>query len=281
VNRRVVESLIRCGAFDFTEASRASLWQALGGTLERAQRDLRARELGQVSLFGVEAESIDPELPEVPEWNAAELLGYEKEMLGFYLTGHPLREHARPLELFTSFRLDRVPDDPGRRREVWVGGLLGGLRVTNTKKGDLMARAALEDLGGTLDIVFFPKTYAKFSALLQADAPVLVKGNVAGEPERPELHAEEILKLADAWNQRTSRVVVAVREDELAGDRLAELRRTLDLVPGSVPVSFELGLATGAAAVFDLPRHRVRVSESLVREIDGIFGRGATRCRVA
>ena len=281
VNRRVVESLIRCGAFDFTKASRASLWQALGGTLERAQRDLRARELGQVSLFGVEAESIDPELPEVPEWNAAELLGYEKEMLGFYLTGHPLREHARPLELFTSFRLDRVPDDPGRRREVWVGGLLGGLRVTNTKKGDLMARAALEDLGGTLDIVFFPKTYAKFSALLQADAPVLVKGNVAGEPERPELHAEEILKLADAWNQRTSRVVVAVREDELAGDRLAELRRTLDLVPGSVPVSFELGLATGAAAVFDLPRHRVRVSESLVREIDGIFGRGATRCRVA
>jgi DNA polymerase-3 subunit alpha len=234
-----------------------------------------------VSLFGVDVESDDPELPEVPEWNAAELLGYEKEMLGFYLTGHPLREHARPLELFTSFRLDRVPDDPGRRREVWVGGLLGGLRVQNTRKGDLMARASLEDLGGTLDIVFFPKTYAKFSALLQADAPVLVKGNVAGEPERPELHAEEILRLADAWNQRTSRVVVAVREDELGGGRLADLRRTLDLVPGSVPVSLELGLVTGAAAVFDLPRHRVRVSESLVREIDGIFGRGATRCRVA
>jgi DNA polymerase-3 subunit alpha len=280
VNRRVIESLIRCGAFDFTKATRASLWQALAAALERAQRDQRDRDLGQVSLFGVEAQREEPPLPEVPEWASAELLAGEKEMLGFYVTGHPLREHARPLDLFTSFRLDRIPDDPGRRREVWIGGLLSGLRVTNTKKGDLMARAALEDLGGALDVVFFPKTYAKFSALLQGGAPVLVKGNVAGEPERPELHADEILLLADAWNQRTSRLVVAVREEELSPERLTELRRALDLVPGSVPVSFELALPGGAVAVFDLPRHRVRVSESLVRELDAIFGRGATRCRV-
>ena len=281
VNKRVLESLIKCGAFDFTKATRASLWAALPIALERAQRLQRDREAGQVSLFGLDEPSADPALPEVKEWESAELLGYEKEMLGFYVTGHPLREHARPLELFTSFRLDRVPDDPARRREVWIGGLLGGLRVQNTKKGDLMARALLEDLGGSLDVVFFPKTYAKFSALLQADAPVLVKGNVGGEPERPELHAEEILPLADAWNQRTSRIVVQVTADEIAGERLRELRRALDLVPGTVPVGFELALPGGAVAVFDLPRHRVRVSEKLVSELDGIFARGATRCRVA
>jgi DNA polymerase III subunit alpha len=281
VNRRVIESLIRSGAFDFTKATRASLWQALPAALERAQRDLRDRELGQVSLFGVELQSTEPELPEVAEWADAELLAGEKEMLGFYVTGHPLREHARPLDLFTSFRLDRVPDDPGRRREVWIGGMLGGLRVQNTRKGDLMARATLEDLGGTLDVVFFPKTYAKFSALLQGDAPVLVKGNVSGEPQRPELHADEILRLADAWNQRTSRIVLGVREDELSPERLAELRRALDLVPGSVPVSLELALPAGATAIFDLKGRPVCVSEQLVRELDEIFGRGATRCRVA
>ena len=281
VNRRVVESLIKCGAFDFTKATRASLFSALPAALERAARLARDREAGQVSLFGLEEPTHDPALPELPEWASAELLGYEKEMLGFYVTGHPLREHARPLELFTSFRLDRVPDDPARRREVWIGGLLGGLRVTNTKKGDLMARASLEDLGGSLDVVFFPKTYAKFSALLQADAPVLVKGNVGGEPERPELHADEILPLADAWNQRTSRMVIEAGAEELGGERLRELRRALDLVPGSVPVGVELALPGGAVAVFDLPRHRVRVSEKLVSELDGIFGRGATRCRVA
>src|SRR5262249_11601311 len=173
VNRRVVESLVKCGAFDFTKATRASLFSALPAALERAARLARDREAGQVALFGLEEPTHDPALPELPEWPTAELLSYEKEMLGFYVTGHPLREHARPLELFTSFRLDRVPDDPARRRDVWIGGLLGGLRVTNTKKGDLMARASLEDLGGSLDVVFFPKTYAKFSALLQADAPVL------------------------------------------------------------------------------------------------------------
>ena len=84
-----------------------------------------------------------------------------------------------------------------------------------------------------------------------------------------------------AWNQRTSRMVIEAGAEELGGERLRELRRALDLVPGSVPVGVELALPGGAVAVFDLPRHRVRVSEKLVSELDGIFGRGATRCRVA
>jgi DNA polymerase-3 subunit alpha len=281
VNRRVIESLIKAGAFDFTKATRASLWQALPAALERAQRESRDRELGQASLFGVSETRAVPVLPEVAEWGSQELLAGEKEMLGFYVTGHPLFEHARSLDLFTSFRLDRVPDDPSRRREVWIGGLLAGLRVQNTKKGDLMARATLEDLGGTLDVVFFPKTYAKVSALLQSGAPVLVKGNVAGEPERPELHAEEILMLVDAWNQRTSRLVVRVAEEGASGERLRELRRALDLVPGPVPVSLELQLPGGAAALFDLPRHRVNVTEGLVSQLDELFGRGTASCRVA
>ena len=281
VNRRVIESLIRAGAFDFAKATRASLFAAVPAAIERAAREQRDRELGQVSLFGVAAASAAPQLPEQAEWPEAQRLAGEKEMLGFYVTGHPLREHARPLELFTSFRLDQVPVDPSRRREVWVGGLLAGLRVQNTRRGDLMARATLEDLGGTIDIVFFPKTYAKFSALLQAQAPVLIKGNVAGETERPELHADEIVQLADAWTQRTSRLSVVVPETTVDGERLASLRRVLDLVPGPVPVGLELRLASGAEAVFDLPRHKVRVTQELVHDLDRIFGNGAARCRVA
>jgi hypothetical protein len=92
-----------------------------------------------------------------------------------------------------------------------VGGLLSGLRVQNTKKGDLMARASLEDLGGSIDIVFFPKTYAKFSAWLQAETPVLIKGNVSGEPDRPELHADEIVRLATPGPAH-SRLSVVVSE---------------------------------------------------------------------
>jgi DNA polymerase-3 subunit alpha len=281
VNRRVVESLIKAGAFDFTKATRSALFSGVAAALERAAREQRDRELGQASLFGVAAPSPEPRLGELAEWPSAELLAGEKEMLGFYVTGHPLREHSRPLELFTSFRLDQIPEDPGRRREIWVGGLLGGLRVQNTRKGDLMARATLEDLGGTLDVVIFPKTYAKFSALLQAETPVLVKGNVAGEPDRPELHADEVVRLADAWTQRTSRLSVVVGADEAEGERLARLRRLFDLIPGPVPVSLELRLPSGAEAVFHLPKHKVRVTEELVREVDGIFGRRVARCRVA
>ncbi|MBM4335607.1 MAG: DNA polymerase III subunit alpha [Deltaproteobacteria bacterium] len=281
VNRRVIESLIRAGAFDFTKATRASLFAAVPAAIERAQREQRDRLLGQESLFGVEAPTAAPALAEVEEWPEEQRLAGEKELLGFYVTGHPLREHARTLELFTSFRLDQIPVDSGRRRDVWVGGLLSGLRVQNTKKGDLMARASLEDLGGSIDIVFFPKTYAKFSALLQSESPVLIKGNVAGEPTRPELHADEIMPLLDAWTRRTSRLSIVVAACDAGGERLASLRRVLDLVPGPVPVQLELRLESGAEAVFELPSHKVRVTQELVQDLDQILGTGAARCRVA
>ncbi len=280
VNRRVIESLIRAGAFDFTKATRSSLFAAVPGAIERAQREQRDRELGQVSLFGDETPSATPSLTVLEEWPESQRLAGEKDLLGFYVTGHPLREHAQPLELFTSFRLDQVPVDPGRRREVWVGGLLAGLRVQNTKKGDLMARARLEDLGGSIDVVFFPKTYAKFSALLQSESPVLIKGNVAGEPTRPELHADEIVRLEDAWTLRTSRLAVRVSAHAASAERLAGLRRVLDLVPGPVPMHLEMRLPNGAEAIFDLPRHKVRVSQELVHDLDALFGTGAARCRV-
>ena len=144
-----------------------------------------------------------------------------------------------------------------------------------------MARAGLEDLGGSIDIVFFPKTYAKFSALLQSESPVLIKGNVAGEPTRPELHADEIMPLLDAWTRRTSRLSIVVAARDAGGERLASLRRVLDLVPGPVPVQLELRLESGAEAVFELPSHKVRVTQELVQDLDQILGTGAARCRVA
>ncbi|MCP4005840.1 MAG: DNA polymerase III subunit alpha [bacterium] len=280
-NKRVIESLIRCGAFDFTKATRASLWEALSGAIERGQRTQRDRLLGQGNLFGDAEAGAVPKLPEVTEWPAAQRLDGEKEMLGFYITGHPLADHGRVLDLFSRFPLDGSPTDPGARKDAWLGGILVGFKTQKTRKGDLMARAQLENMSGTLGAVFFPKTYEKFAPLLRAEARLFLKGNLASESERPELHVDEVIPLEEAWSRCTTRLELRIPGEGATPERLAKLRSLLDLVPGPVPVGVELKLPNGAEAILDLKRHRVSVSDELVTRVESLFGEGVVACLVS
>ena len=279
VNRRVIECLIRCGAFDFTKATRASLWEALAAALGRGQRRQRDREQGQGSLFGDAEPTLEPRLGEVEEWPRTQLLAGEKEMLGFYVTGHPLLEHEETLALFSSFRLDQLAEST--QLEVWLGGMLSGLRTQKTRRGELMARARLEDLGGAIDAVIFPKVFDRCSVMLRSEAPVLIRGSLMRGGERPEIHVDEVVPLADAWQRCAQELTIELAAETATTERLRDLRAILDLMPGKVPVRVELRLSNGTQAVLALPRHPVSISEDLVRRVDRLFGARVARCRVA
>ncbi len=279
VNRRVVESLIRCGTFDFTKATRASLWEALPGALERGQREQRDRELGQGSLFEDLGPASELALAEVEEWTRSQLLAGEKEMLGFYVTGHPLADQRATLERFSAFPLEAIPETAARQ-DVWLGGLVSGVRTQKTRRGDLMARARLEDLSGTINAVFFPECYESSAALLRGGKPVFLKGRLAGDGERLELQVQEVIPFEEAWTRCTTRLSLRLRAEAVNAQRLRSLRSILDLVPGSVPVTLELVLPGGAEAVLYLRRHRVAVSLDLVGQIDGLFEMPVAHCRV-
>jgi DNA polymerase-3 subunit alpha len=277
VNRRVIESLIRCGAFDFCGARRAQLMAALDAALERGQRTLRDRELGQGSLFG-EGPAAEPRLPAVAEWPRSELLAGEKEMLGFYVTGHPLLDHERVLRCFASFPLDRIPDIGGQRPEVWLGGLLSGLRTQKTRKGELMARAQLEDTSGAIAAVFFPRTFDQYAPLLRGEEPLFLRGKLSADEDRVELHVDEVIPIAHAWSRCTRRLVLGVDAGAADPERLRGLRALLDLQPGDVPVSLELRLPDGCNALLDLTQHGVAVSCELVDKIDALFSAEVATC---
>ncbi len=279
VNRRVIESLIRCGAFDFLKATRASLWEALPRALERAQRMQRDREAGQESLFGGPEALVEPPLPEVPEWSESERLAAEKEILGFYVTGHPLTQHATILGRFTTVRADRIAEAP-RGTKIRVGGLLAGLTTTKTRRGKLMARAVLEDLGGTLDVVFLPDPFDRHAELLRAEEPLLVEGTLQPESERPELVADVVVPFREAYAHYTRALYVDAREDQTTEDSLGRCRAALDLAPGEAPVFLRVALPSGAQASLELRRHRVTVTAELVRELEQIFGEESVTCCV-
>ena len=134
VNRRVIESLIRCGTFDFQKVTRASLMEALPAAIERGARQQRDRAVGQASLFGGGENEPEPRLPEVEEWNRVDLLGGEKEMLGFYVTGHPLQDFERAITFFSQLKLGEIGEEV-KGRTVRIGGLLSGISDPADAKG--------------------------------------------------------------------------------------------------------------------------------------------------
>jgi len=278
VNRRVIESLIRCGAFDFQKATRASLMASLPLALttgQRAQRDLR---VGQASLFGSGGIEDEPPLIEKSEWPTSELLAGEKDALGFYVSGHPLESHSQTLEFFSSAAIEAL-DGTWREREVRIGGLVNGLRTQKTRKGALMARAQLEDLSGSLGVVFFPKVFEQYGAVLREEQCLFVSGKLQIDAERSELLAEEVLSMEDAWRKYAREFRVRVRADSLTRDRLRDLRGILDMVPGKTPSVLCICLPDGAEAELALPNHQVGPSDELIHRVDGLFGQRVATCR--
>jgi DNA polymerase-3 subunit alpha len=278
VNRRVVESLVRCGAFDFSCAPRATLYAALDALLESGARLQRDRAAGQGSLFGGGAPAAPPPLPAVAEWPEAQRLAGEKEMLGFYLTGHPLREHADTLARFAEIATNEI-GEPHRGRTLRLAGMIGALSTRKTRAGGLMAKAVLEDLAGTLDVVIFPAVFDRYAELLRQTEPVLVRGQVQLETERAELQLEEVVPLAQAWSSAVRALELRVGEPLLSRDRLDALRALLDLSPGPIPVSLRIELASGAEALLELTRHKVAVSAEWVARVDALFGARVVQCR--
>jgi DNA polymerase-3 subunit alpha len=282
VNRRVVESLVRCGAFDSLHPNRAACWTALDAALESGAAAQRDREIGQSSLFGSPTET-RPQggaLPDTPPWTEQERLAHEKEVLGFYVTGHPLEAHAAELARFADVTATTASEKAGR--EVRAGGLLTLLRETRTRRGDTMAFGTIEDLEGAFELVIFAEPYGRLRALLkqaqspdpaQGPLPLLVSGTLeASDP--PKLLVRDAIKLAEAAEKLSAQVRIRVLHTEATRDRLVALRRVLEAHRGDCGVVLHLVIPGESETVVGLPSKRgVDPSEALLRAVDGLFGR--------
>ncbi len=279
VNRRVVESLVKCGAFDSLHANRARVWNALDAALEQGASAQRDRELGQGSLFGAATgtEEVARELPEAPAWTDAERLAGEKEVLGFYVTGHPLQAHSAELARWTDVSAGTAAAKV--TREVRAGGVLTAYRETRTRRGLTMAFATLEDLEGSFELVIFPDTWTTSREVLikakegGATVPLVAEGTLeSADPAR--MLVRRLFALADAASHLAVRVHIAVRAEEATRDRLLALRSLLKAHAGDCSVVVHLRIPGESETVLGLgDSSGVDATPALLREIDGLFGR--------
>jgi len=210
VNKRMIENLIKGGAFDSVAGSKRQLLTILDLCLEQGHEILRSKSSAQISLFdfdeeqtGLTSRYAPIPLPDVPEFSSQELLAMEKQILGLYVSGHPLDNYTKVISEKTSVSLAELTEEHDQQRIV-VAGMINTFKISTTKKGDTMATCQFEDLTGSIEMLVFPKTFVRYREMIEKDAIVLVKGRYLAQDENPKLSADEILPLPDdaTWNER-------------------------------------------------------------------------------
>jgi len=290
VNRRVIESLIKCGAFDGTQVSRARMIGALDDAMKAGQAHQRDQSSNQIDIFamlGTPAKGANKPgdvYPQVTEWTSQETLAFEKEALGFYITGHPLDKFERALTRITSGTVS-ASKEKAQSGEIRLGGVVSTLKLRNTKKGDRYANFNLEDKTGFIEVIVWPDIYKKSAELLSADDPIFVKGRLEVGEERMQVIANEIVLLADAAkNQKNGqtngngrsngeKVHLYVRESEVSADELVRLRDTLLDYPGPATVYLHMLASANGETIIELPEQvRITSSPALADTVERLFG---------
>jgi DNA polymerase-3 subunit alpha len=278
INKRVLESLIKAGAFDSLGLPRSQCFHLIDRMLEFAHEVQRAKTAKQSLLFG--GDRLDP--PEIPAdvrtmrpWDEALTLSYEKDALGFYITGHPLAQYKnlRRLISHTVVELDESRDAGS---EVRLAGIITGVKALKTKKDESMAAFALEDMSGRVDVVAFPESFRKFYEFIHEDTQVWLKGKFVGEGDNRKIQVVHMMPLADAFQSQATKVVIRIFVPGLEETVLDSLRDILEKNPGDCPVFFELETPhVNKVVTQSVEVKGVAPSETMAKAIEDVLGEGS------
>jgi DNA polymerase-3 subunit alpha len=287
VNRRVLESLIKAGAFDSLGLPRAHLMANADAALETGQRQQRERAEGQGSFFDLLPASPSAAKPEpvavVPEWDADQRLAFEREVLGFYVSGHPLARYQSVVEsLGITGSGDLASRSPGSR--VLLFGQVAAIKETSTKSGNRMAFVTLEDMDGTVEVTIFPEPYRAAAEQLRSRDPLLIRGRLDDSDKGRVVLADDVRPLEQVLSAAAGRVGAArepnalrirVRPGDDPAGPMAAVRQACAEHPGSVPVFLHLMLPAQEVVV----RSRglaVDAGPELLGKLEALLGPAAT-----
>ncbi len=245
VNRKVIESLIKAGAFDSLGGKRAQYMKVLDQALDHAKAVQRDRLSGQMNLFslagpeqatGTEQEI---ELPDIEDWPELKKLTYEKETVGFFLTGHPLEAVMGDIRRLVDTDIEHL-EEWRDGQAVRVGGLIQQVKEHKSRKGDRMAFTVLEDMTSRVEVIVFPSTFEQCSHLLGSEEPLIVLGTVQQGERGAKIIAQSIDRLADAFAKYTEKTIIRLQADKTSRQHMEQIKEMLYSFHGKVPVYLTL-----------------------------------------
>jgi DNA polymerase-3 subunit alpha len=294
MNKRVLESLIKAGALDGF-GRRAQLMAASDKAIERAQKAQRDLASGQHGLFGIFDDqsahtAASDALPNIPDWDENERLQAEKEVLGFFVSGHPLDKYADKLRnlagiVDTATALEMKPSPPPTRRgeraenEVQIAGVIVGLKVAKSKRsGELYAQAQLEDTVGKIDLICFPKDYATLAESLKIEVPVVVRGALRAEEDAAnKLCLSSIQPIEELKVKLPKNLRIKVQLDVASDALLRELHGIIGDAPGPGRVMINLEQRGEYCVVLEPAGFQVAADRAFIDRTELLLGRGAVQ----
>ncbi|MGI6605927.1 MAG: DNA polymerase III subunit alpha [Peptococcia bacterium] len=283
LNRRVIENLIKAGAFSTVHEGRAQLLMVLQACLDQAMAWQRDKNSNQINLFDLAQGDAERErlacppipLPEVREFTEKEILQMEKEVLGLYLSGHPLAQFKGVLERKTSGTIENLVAAGEDREAVTLGGIITAPRRSVTKRGQTMAYFVLEDLTGSIDALLFPSNLLKYNQLLQEDLPVLVTGRLNLQDDKPKILVDRMQSLEH--NQAGRKLYLKISSLAEKEEIWQRLLPVIKQYRGNSPVY--LYYPENNKLIESNQKYWVEVSPPLLRELEKILGEGAVSVR--
>jgi DNA polymerase III subunit alpha len=283
LNKRVLESLIKSGAMD-SLGRRAQLMAVIDRAIERAQKTQRDAESGQHGLFGVfqqeEGHNGNERLPEVPDWDEHTRLANEKEILGFFITGHPLEKYKDKLADFSALTVEEIcaMKSSTGRDEICTGGIIGNVRVLKSKRGDFYAQGTLEDMSGSVDMLVFPDAYKRLQDKVKLEVPALVRGGVRiEEGANPKLTVSEIMPLEEAKAPLPRSIRIRIPLENANDSTVDALHSLFSERKGEAKVLFDLERQGDFMVVMEAEGYNVQPDRNFIARVEQLCGRGSVR----
>ena len=284
--KAALESLVKAGALDVLGGTRKQLLAVLDKAIQAGTARMADRRSGQKSLFGdfAEKEPNQPQavLPDVGEFASRERLLMEKEVLGFYLSSHPLAEYVSTLSQYCSHTVEKISEIP-ERAEIMLGGMMASLKFSNAKNSKPGAPSRyvmfdLEDLTGTVRCIVWPSTFVEVGELVKPDAVVVIRGVVDRRGgDEANIIVDEIMPLEQLSERYTTGLLIRVEEAVHGADILPKVREVVRGYPGNRDLELLLNLADGSRVRLKSNRLRLEITKELEQRIDDLLGPGNYR----
>ncbi|MBE0572033.1 MAG: DNA polymerase III subunit alpha [Ignavibacteriaceae bacterium] len=273
VNKRALEGLVISGAFDSVSSCRASLFESVELALEHSHKIQNSKLASGDSLFGETDEIIvpEPKLKAADAWSEKERLSKEREVVGFYISGHPLRKYEIEYKSFANFHIGEA-EETGEIENVRACGVITDIRTKIDKSNKQMAFFTIDDFTGSCECLMFSKVYADYGKYVQKEEPVFVIGNLESSGDTVKMHVNKLLPIDIARNELAGGIRINIVKEKVPPEKLIELQPVLEKYSGKTPVFIQLFSNGSRSSVYALKNNRVDLSTELFNKLTELFG---------
>ena len=276
VNKKVMESLVQAGGFDSLQGHRAQLMASVDLAAAYSQRVHVQRANGQTNIFDSDDPGTNanhPALPDATPWSQGEQLSREKELLGFYFSGHPLGKHRLELQMFSRHTLDKIHAVPDRT-EVKVGAIITGVKKHFDRKNRAMAFVTIEDLTGNAEMIVFADAFEKYNQIIHEDSMVFIIGKVSskGDNDENKILCDNLIPLTEVWDRSVKNISFSLKINHETETHIREIKNILSKNRGRIPIYINVKTPENGEYVFLSKKITARPSLALVNKLSDIIG---------